>query len=88
MFDAAAAVLLGGTSLRGGAGGVVGTAIGVLFLGVLSNGLAVAGVPSFWQQIISGFILATAAIADQVQRGGFGIRLRRRTTANAVPVGE
>lgn len=78
MFDAAAAVLLGGTSLRGGSGGVVGTAIGVLFLGVLSNGLSVAGVPSFWQQIISGFILATAAIADQLQNGGFTMRFRRR----------
>ncbi len=85
MFDAAAAVLLGGTSLRGGAGGVVGTAIGVLFLGILSNGLAVSGVPSFWQQIISGFILATAAIADQVQRGGLSIRFRRKTTSSPVP---
>ena len=71
MFDAAAAVLLGGTSLRGGSGGVTGTVIGVVFLGVLSNGLAVTGVPSFWQQILSGFILASAAVADKVQRDGW-----------------
>ncbi len=85
MFDAAAAVLLGGTSLRGGSGGVIGTAIGVLFLGVLSNGLAVSGVPSFWQQIITGLILATAAIADQVQSGGlrsFWSRRSRRVMAS------
>lgn len=87
MFDAAAAVLLGGTSLRGGSGGVVGTAIGVLFLGVLSNGLAVTGVPSFWQQIISGAILASAAVADQVQNGRLRLPKRRvvRTPAPAQP---
>ncbi|MBB3042404.1 ABC transporter permease [Nocardioides soli] len=71
MFDAAAAVLLGGTSLRGGSGGVGGTAVGVVFLGVLSNGLAVSGVQSFWQQILSGCILASAAVADKIQRDGW-----------------
>lgn len=83
MFDAAAAVLLGGTSLRGGVGGVVGTVIGVLFLGVLSNGLAVSGVPSFWQQIISGAILASAAVADQVQNGRLRF-LRRKAPRELV----
>ena len=70
MFDAAAAVLLGGTALRGGSGGVVGTAIGVLFLGTLSNGLAISGVPSYWQQILSGLIVACAAVSEIVQRDG------------------
>ena len=70
MFDAAAAVLLGGTALRGGSGGVVGTAIGVLFLGTLSNGLAISGVPSYWQQILSGLIVAGAAVSEIVQRDG------------------
>ena len=44
IFDAAAAVLLGGTSFSGGVGGVGGTAIGVLFLATLQNGLSVSGV--------------------------------------------
>ncbi len=70
MFDAAAAVLLGGTALRGGSGGVVGTAIGVLFLGTLSNGLAISGVPSYWQQILSGLIVAGAAVSEILQRNG------------------
>ena len=45
IFDATAAVLLGGTVLGGGIGGVGGTAVGVLFLGVLQNGLSLAGTP-------------------------------------------
>ncbi|HSK15983.1 MAG TPA: ABC transporter permease, partial [Gaiellaceae bacterium] len=57
LFDAAAAVLLGGTSFAGGIGGVGGTAVGVLFLATLQNGLSVSGVQSAWQQIITGGIL-------------------------------
>lgn len=85
MLDAAAAVLLGGTSLRGGSGGVVGTVAGVLFLGVLSNGLAVAGVQSFWQQIISGFILAVAAVADQLQNGSLSVFMKRAARQDRAP---
>jgi ribose transport system permease protein len=69
IFDATAAVLLGGTVLGGGVGGVVGTAIGVLFLGVLQNGLALAGVQSAWQQVISGTIVILAVLGQQLQRG-------------------
>ena len=54
LFDAAAAVLLGGTSFAGGIGGVGGTAVGVLFLATLQNGLSVSGVEAAWQQIITG----------------------------------
>lgn len=71
MLQAAAAVLIGGTSLRGGSGTVLGTAIGVLFFGVLSNGLQMAGMGTEWQQIISGVIIAGAALADKVQRDGW-----------------
>jgi ribose transport system permease protein len=80
MLQAAAAVLIGGTSLRGGSGSVLGTAIGVLFFGVLSNGLQMAGYGTEWQQIISGIIVAGAALADKVQRDGWsslGLRLPR-----------
>jgi ribose transport system permease protein len=72
LFDAAAAVLLGGTSFAGGVGGVGGTAVGVLFLATLQNGLSVSGVQSFWQQIITGAILLAAIMLDRVQRHGLG----------------
>jgi ribose/xylose/arabinose/galactoside ABC-type transport system permease subunit len=65
-LEAIAAVLLGGTSLVGGSGGVGGTVLGVLFLGILQNGLSIAGVPSFWQQVVTGIILIVAVIGDQV----------------------
>jgi ribose transport system permease protein len=65
-LEAIAAVLLGGTSLAGGLGGVGGTVVGVLFLGVLSNGLSIAGVPTFWQQVVTGVILVVAVLGDQI----------------------
>jgi ribose transport system permease protein len=65
-LEAIAAVLLGGTSLAGGFGSLTGTAIGVLFLGALSNGLSIAGVPSFWQQVVTGVILVLAVLGDHI----------------------
>lgn len=55
-----AAVLIGGTAFTGGEGGVFGTMIGVLFLGVIQNGLTLSGVSSFWQGLVSGGILIAA----------------------------
>ena len=69
-LSAAAGVLLGGTSFTGGVGGVTGTAVGVLFIGTLQNGLAIAGVSSFWQQVVTGSILILAVAIDRVQQGG------------------
>jgi ribose/xylose/arabinose/galactoside ABC-type transport system permease subunit len=69
IFDATAAVLLGGTVLGGGIGGVGGTVVGVLFLGVLQNGLSLAGLASAWQQVISGAIVILAVLGQQLQRG-------------------
>jgi ribose transport system permease protein len=65
---AAAAVLLGGTSFAGGVGGVTGTAVGVLFIGTLQNGLAIRGVSSFWQQVVTGAILVLAVGIDRIQQ--------------------
>jgi ribose/xylose/arabinose/galactoside ABC-type transport system permease subunit len=70
IFDAAAAVLLGGTSFAGGVGGVGGTAIGVLFLATLQQGLSVSGVQDYWQQIITGAILVVVVLLDRIQREG------------------
>jgi ribose transport system permease protein len=88
LFDAAAAVLLGGTSFAGGLGGVGGTAIGVLFLATLQNGLSVSGVASFWQQIITGAILLAAILLDGLQRAGLaglGFRVTPAGSEDAVP---
>ena len=68
-----AAVLIGGTAFTGGEGGVFGTMIGVLFLGVVQNGLTLSGVSSFWQGMVSGGILILA-----VWLGGLRQLLRRR----------
>lgn len=83
---AIAAVLLGGTSLFGGQGGVGGTALGVLFIGVLQNGLSLSGVSSFWQQVVTGIILVAAVLGDRITVSG-GIRgIRHRLRARAVAV--
>lgn len=63
----AAAVLLGGTSFKGGEGGVVGTALGVLFIGVLQNGLSLSGISSYWQNVITGVILIFAVILNHLK---------------------
>jgi ribose transport system permease protein len=70
-LQAIAAVLLGGTALSGGVGGVGGTALGVLFIGVLQNGLGIAGVSSFWQQVVTGVILVAAVFGS----GNTGVNL-------------
>jgi ribose/xylose/arabinose/galactoside ABC-type transport system permease subunit len=78
IFDATAAVLLGGTALGGGVGGIGGTVVGVLFLGVLRNGLSIGGVDAAWQQVISGAIVILAVLFQQYQQKGTGfLRVRR-----------
>jgi ribose transport system permease protein len=64
-LTAAAAVLIGGTSLMGGSGGLLGSLLGVLFLGVLSNGLTLAGISAFWQGVITGAVLVLAVLFDR-----------------------
>lgn len=83
-LQAAAAVLLGGTSLLGGQGGVGGTALGVLFIGILQNGLSIAGVSSYWQQVLTGVILVAAVLGDQISVGGGIAGLRTRLKAHSV----
>lgn len=63
-LDAIAAVVLGGTSMTGGRGKIGGTVIGALIIGVLSNGLNLMGVSSFWQYIIKGVVILVAVYAD------------------------
>ena len=61
-----AAVILGGTSLAGGKGTIVGTLIGVLILGTLTNGMILLGVSSYYQQIAQGLVLLLAVGLDQL----------------------
>ncbi|MEM1399031.1 MAG: ABC transporter permease [Pseudomonadota bacterium] len=64
-LDVIAAVVIGGTSLFGGVGGVFGTVMGALLIGVLRNGLVLMNVSSFIQQILIGLILVAAVAFDQ-----------------------
>ncbi|TWT06795.1 ribose ABC transporter permease [Planococcus sp. CPCC 101016] len=64
-LDAIAAVVLGGTSLTGGRGWIVGTLIGALIIGVLNNGLNLMGVPSFFQQVVKGAVILLAVLLDR-----------------------
>lgn len=66
-LTAIAAVVLGGTSLSGGRGSIGGTLIGAFVIGVLSDGLVMMGVSSFWQKVITGSVIVLAVIIDQVQ---------------------
>lgn len=64
-LDAIAAVVLGGTSLSGGRGRIVGTLIGVLIIGTLNNGLNLLGVNSFYQMVVKGVVIAIAVLLDR-----------------------
>lgn len=64
LLTAIAAVCLGGTSLFGGAGGVVGTAIGALILALVVNGMNMLGIATFWQAFAMGVIVILAVFAD------------------------
>ncbi|MTV48752.1 ribose ABC transporter permease [Heliobacillus mobilis] len=64
-LDAIAAVVLGGTSLSGGAGGVLGTLVGALIIGVLDNGLNILNVSSFYQQAVKGIVILIAVLLDR-----------------------
>jgi len=59
-----ASVVIGGTSLAGGRGGVGGTIVGALLIGVLTNGLVIMHVSSYWQQVVIGLIIVAAVAFD------------------------
>ena len=68
-LDVITAVILGGASLKGGRGTLLGTAIGLILLFMINNGLTLAQVPSFWQQVVKGGILLAAVLYDELRRG-------------------
>ncbi|MCQ9388179.1 ABC transporter permease [Brevibacterium sp. 50QC2O2] len=67
-LQAIAAVIIGGTSMTGGRGSIVGTVIGALIMAVLDNGLRMAGVAQEWQQVAIGVVVLVAVYLDIVRK--------------------
>ncbi len=67
-LNAIAAAVLGGTSMSGGRGTIGGTIVGAFVIGILSDGLVMMGVSSFWQMVIKGLVIIIAVVVDQAQR--------------------
>ena len=65
-LDSIAAVVIGGTSLNGGRGTIMGTVLGCLIIGVLNNGLVLLEVSPFWQQVIKGLVILIAVAVDKM----------------------
>jgi ribose transport system permease protein len=72
-FSVITAVVLGGCSLKGGRGSMLGTLLAVLVIGVVDNGIILLGINSFWQGVVTGLLLIIAVAIDQ-------LRLRLRAT--------
>jgi ribose transport system permease protein len=68
-LDAIAAAVIGGTSLSGGEGSILGTVIGAFIISTLTNGLRILSVPQEWQTVITGGIVILAVYLDIVRRG-------------------
>jgi ribose/xylose/arabinose/galactoside ABC-type transport system permease subunit len=66
-LHAIAAVVVGGTSLSGGRGSIIGTLIGALFIGVLNNGLQLLNVKDYWQLVVRGAVILAAVLLDQMK---------------------
>jgi ribose transport system permease protein len=81
-LDAIAACVLGGVSMSGGRGRISGTVIGAMVIGIISNGLNLMGVSSFWQLIVKGVIILFAILIDtQKGKGSAFSKLIQRNSA-------
>ncbi|MET3791330.1 ABC transporter permease [Aquamicrobium terrae] len=70
LMGAITAAILGGTSLRGGQGSIIGTMLGALLLAVLANGTVLLNVSGFWQRVIVGGVVLIAVLVDLFRRRG------------------
>jgi ribose transport system permease protein len=68
-LQAIAAVVIGGTSLAGGKGSIVGTVIGALIISTLNNGLQIMSIPQEWQNVVLGVVILVAVYADMIRKG-------------------
>jgi ribose transport system permease protein len=80
LLSSIAAVIIGGVSLFGGAGTIMGTVIGALIIAVLTTGLVMLNVQSFWQFIVIGTVVILAVLIDQSR----GLLVGRRTGSGPV----
>ena len=67
-MNAIAATVLGGTSMSGGSGTIIGTIVGAFVIGVINDGMTMCCVSEFWQKVIRGFVIILAVVIDQTQR--------------------
>jgi len=67
-FDAITAVVVGGTSLSGGSGNVVGTIIGAIIVGIINNVQNLLHINTYWQQVVKGLVILIAVIIDVVTK--------------------
>ena len=67
-LDAIAAVVIGGTSLKGGTGSIMGSLVGALMIATLDNGMDLLAIPSFYQMVLKGVIIIVAVALDKGQR--------------------
>ena len=66
-LDVISAVIIGGTSFLGGVGKVKGTLIGVIFLGVLVNGMTLLNINEYWQHVVRGVLILAAVLINRAQ---------------------
>jgi rhamnose transport system permease protein len=67
-FTVIAAVVVGGVSINGGVGTVLGTVLGVVLLGMVSVALPILGVSGFWQEVLNGAVIVAALLVDRIVR--------------------
>jgi sugar transport system permease protein len=68
-LDVIAAVIIGGTSLLGGSGRVWGTMVGIVFLGIIINGMTLLNISEYWQHVVRGVLILAAVLLNRMQAG-------------------
>ena len=58
--------MIGGTSVKGGKGSVIGTLAGVLFIAIMKNGIVLLGIPSLWERAVVGLLIVISVLVDLV----------------------
>jgi ribose/xylose/arabinose/galactoside ABC-type transport system permease subunit len=68
-LDVIAAVIIGGTSLMGGSGRIWGTMVGIVFLGIIINGMTLLNISEYWQHVVRGVLILAAVLLNRMQTG-------------------
>lgn len=80
-FNVVAACILGGVNIKGGEGTVIGVLIGTVILAILTNGMQMMGMDSFYQQVATGIVLFGAVVLNSMFGGGVSLKRKGRTLA-------